>query len=51
MPTATIRTKYSNKMSAGYTVNGFKDYKLSTTIMPAIISAANYSLSKNTWSS
>ena len=51
MPTATIRTKYSNNVHAGYTVNGFKDHKLPTPIVLAIVSAANHSLSKNTWSS
>ena len=50
-PKATNRTKYCTGVKGGYTAATFRDYRLPTSIVNAIVDAATLSLAKTTWSS
>ena len=51
VPLRSKKTKYSANVLGGYTTSSFNKYKLPTSIVTAIVNAANHSLAKNTWSS
>ena len=47
----SIRTKYSSNVKGGYTSSSFRDYRLPTSIVTALVNASNQSLALSTWSS
>ena len=49
-PKRSIKVKYSQKVKGGFTPSAFKDYKLPTSIVNALVAASNQSLALNTWS-
>ena len=51
VPKPTARTKYCVEVKGGYTAASFGNYRLPTSIVTAIVDAANLSLAKTTWSS
>ena len=50
-PKRSSRTKYSSDVKGGYTAKSFKDYRLPTSMVGALVSASNQSLALSTWSS
>ena len=49
-PKMSTKTKYSANVQGGFTAGSFKDYRLPTTIVTALVGASNQSLALNTWS-
>ena len=50
-PKKSERTKYCSKVKGGYTSESFKDYRLPTSIVCALVTASNTSLAMTTWAS
>ena len=50
-PKRSSRTKYSANVRGGYNSNSFKDYRLPTSMVNALVHASNQSLALSTWSS
>ena len=49
-PKRSVRVKYNANVKGGFTAKSFKDYKLPTSIVNALVAASNQSLAMNTWS-
>ena len=50
-PKKSQKVKYSTNVSGGYSSSSFKDYRLPTSIVTALVNASNQSLALSTWSS
>ena len=50
-PKKSSKTKYSQKVRGGFSAASFRDYRLPTSIVTALVNASNQSLSLNSWSS
>ena len=50
-PKRSCKTKYSSNVRGGYNSNSFKDYRLPTSMVGALVNASNQSLALSTWSS
>ena len=50
-PKKSLKTKYCNNVKGGYSPSSFKNYRLPTSIVSALVSASNQSLAMTTWSS
>ena len=49
-PKKSSKVKYSSNVKGGFSVATFKNYKLPTSIVNAVVGASNKSLALNTWS-
>ena len=48
-PKKSSKIKYCPNVKGGFSASSFKDYKLPTSIVNAIVGASNKSLALNTW--
>ena len=48
-PKKSIKVKYCSNVKGGFTASTFKDYRLPTSIVTALVGASNKLLALNTW--
>ena len=48
-PKPATKTKYCSQVRGGFTPSTFKDYRLPTSMVTALVGASNKSLALNTW--